>query len=92
MKFIYPAVFRPTENGSYEGYFPDLADCVSRGQTLEEVIENAHEAALNWLSLELSEDEPVLPLVSEPEDIPVSENEVVRNICVTIRFSDGWDE
>ena len=25
MKFTYPAVFHKTEQGTYEGYFPDLA-------------------------------------------------------------------
>ena len=27
MKFIYPAVFRKTDRGTYKGFFPDLAEC-----------------------------------------------------------------
>ena len=27
MKFIYPAVFRKTEEGKYKGFFPDLECC-----------------------------------------------------------------
>ena len=40
MKFIYPAVFKKTENGTYHGYFPDLESCYGDGDTLDEAIEN----------------------------------------------------
>ena len=33
MKFIYPAVFRKTENGTYHGFFPDLECCYADGDT-----------------------------------------------------------
>ena len=53
MKFIYPAVFRKTDRGTYKGFFPDLAECYGEGETLDEAIEEANEAAYNWISLEL---------------------------------------
>ena len=31
MKFIYPAVFRKTDKGTYKGFFPDLEDCFGEG-------------------------------------------------------------
>ena len=34
MKFMYPAVFRKNEDGTYNGYFPDLECCTSTGDTL----------------------------------------------------------
>lgn len=34
MKFIYPAVFRPTEDKKYNAFFPDLACCEANGDTL----------------------------------------------------------
>ena len=37
MKFTYPAVFHKTEQGTYEGYFPDLACCYAKGDTLDAV-------------------------------------------------------
>ena len=49
MKFMYPAVFRKNEDGTYNGYFPDLECCTSTGDTLDEAIENANEAAYNWM-------------------------------------------
>ena len=39
MKFIYPAVFRKTDKGTYKGFFPDLEDCFGEGETLDEAIE-----------------------------------------------------
>ena len=50
MKFIYPAVFRKTDRGTYKGFFPDLAECYGEGETLDEAIEEANEAAYNWIS------------------------------------------
>ena len=34
MKFIYPAVFRKTDKGTYRGFFPDLEDCYGQYQIL----------------------------------------------------------
>ena len=65
MKFIYPAVFHKTEEGRYKGYFPDLECCYAEGDTLDEAVENANEAATDWISLELSEEEVQLPYRSE---------------------------
>ena len=91
MKFIYPAVFRKTETGTYKGYFPDLECCYATGDTLEEAVDNANEAAYDWLYLEISEDGD-LPPVSDIHDIELQEGEQVRNIAVNIRFTEGWDE
>lgn len=91
MKFIYPAVFRKTETGSYKAFFPDLECCFAEGDTLDDAIENANSAAFDWISLELSEDGE-LPSISDINDIAVEEGDVVRNISVNIRFYEGWDE
>lgn len=91
MKFIYPAVFHQTEDGSYTGYFPDLEGCNAKGDTLEEAVSDAHDAAEAWISLEL-EDELPLPSITDLKDIEHAEGDVVRNICVTMRFYEGWDE
>ena len=91
MKFIYPAVFHKTEEGHYKGYFPDLECCYGEGETLDEAIENANEAACNWLSVELEEDGH-LPPVSDPADLELKEGEIIRNIAANIRLFDGYDE
>ena len=62
------------------------------GETLDEAIESANEAARDWITLELSEDEPMIPYVSDIEDIEVKDGEIIRNISMNIRFYEGWDE
>ena len=91
MKFIYPAVFRKIEEGKFTGYFPDLECCYAKGETLDDAIEAANEAAYNWISLELEEDGE-LPAISEQSDMDLKEGDIVRNISVNIRFYEGWDE
>ena len=73
MKFMYPAVFRKNEDGTYNGYFPDLECCTSTGDTLDE-------------------EEPNLPSISDPSDLDLTPEDIVRIISVNIRFYEGWDE
>ena len=91
MKFVYPAIIEKTENG-FHAHFPDLAMCEADGETLDEVLRRAHDAMYDWIDLELSEDDPDLPFVTEPEDMDLSEGAFVRNIQITYRFHVGWDE
>lgn len=92
MKFTYPAVIRKTEKGTYQAVFPDLECCQAEGDTIEETVELANEAAYDWISLELSEEDGQLPAVTDERDIIRQAGDVIRNICVNIRFTDGWDE
>ena len=92
MKFTYPAVFRKTEDGRYKGFFPDLAMCEAEGNDLDDAIRSAIEAEADWIRLELEEEEPEFPPVSDVHMIELAEGEFVRNIGVNIRFYEGWDE
>lgn len=92
MKFIYPAIIRKTESGRYRAVLPDLACCEAEGDTLEETVDAANEAVYTWIELELAEDEPHLPPVSDVSDLTLAEGDMVRSICVNVRLSDGWDE
>lgn len=92
MKFIYPAVIRKIEEGKYEAFLPDLECCRAQGDSLEDAVEQANEAAYNWIYVELLEDEGELPPVSDPADIPLEPGDVIRNIAVNIKYTEGWDE
>ena len=92
MKFIYPAVFRKNEEGKYKAFFPDLECCEAEGDTLDDAIDNANEAAYNWIYAEVMEDEMDPPAISDESDLDLQEGDVVRNIQVNIRMYDGWDE
>lgn len=91
MKFIYPAVVKKQESGGYKAILPDLEGCVAEGDTIDEVLDNANAAAAEWITVEL-ETECYLPPVSDEEDLLLEEGDFVRNICITMRMSDGYDE
>lgn len=91
MKFTYPAVIRKMENGNYKAFVPDLAGCEVTAPDMEDIMENIYNAVYDWIYLELSENGD-LPPVSEESDMPVMEGDLVRNIGVNIRMTDGYDE
>ncbi|MBQ9064957.1 MAG: type II toxin-antitoxin system HicB family antitoxin [Blautia sp.] len=92
MKFIYPAVFKKCGESGFEGFFPDLYGINVKADSLEEAVELANEAARNWIEAELAEEEPEMPPVTDIDDLSPGEGGAVRNICVTVRFYEGWDE
>lgn len=92
MKFVYPAVFHKTDKNTVQAYFPDFSGCEVEGENLDEAIEKANEALFDWITQELTEDEVLLPSISEEEDLTLKEGDIVRNISVNIRLYDGWDE
>ena len=91
MKFVYPAVIVPKKEG-YHAYFPDLEMCEADGETVDEVLRNARDAMYGWIDLELSEDDPDLPYVTDARDLVLPEGAFVRNVMITYRFHVGWDE
>jgi predicted RNase H-like HicB family nuclease len=93
MTFTYPAVFTPNEDGSFDGYFPDLEGCVFHGENLDDAINNAIEEEREWITVETSDDpEEGLPYVSDEEDLDLKEGEFVRNIAVIIHFEVGYSD
>lgn len=92
MKFYYPVIIRKQPDGSWYGSFPDLALCEAAGESEEDILDRAAEAAWNWIDLELSEEDPVLPPATDPVDIVLKENEQVREILINYRMTEGWEE
>ena len=64
MKFIYPAIFSKTTEGTFEARFPDLECCTATGETLDDCIENANQAAYDWIYVELTEFDSELPPIT----------------------------
>ena len=93
MRFIYPAILRPLEDGYYEAKMPDLEGCTARGFSIDDCMEELNAAALEWIRIELEEG-GTLPPVSDHEDLAdtLKEGELLRNVCLTYRASDGWEE
>lgn len=93
MTFVYPAVVRKIEDGSYEGSFPDLMMCDFKGQDLDSALDDARESMYEWIRVELQEEEePDLPAASEDSEIKLKEGESLHHISIHYRFHEGWDE
>ena len=91
MKFTYPAIIRKTENG-YKAIVPDLACCEASAPDMEDIMENIYEAVYEWIYTELQDENGELPPVSEGTDLQREPGDIIRDICVNIRLTDGYDE
>ena len=86
MTFVYPAVFTPKKDGKgYDVMFPDLEMCTAEGPDLEDAVENARDAAFNWISLEI-EDTYELPPQTHIDDMELPEGSLVKQIMVRIKL------
>ena len=69
-KLFYPAIFHKAEEGGFWVSFPDLPECLTEGDNMEQ----AYEMAVDALGLSLTSRESenqVIPTPSEPEKIEV---------------------
>jgi len=75
-KHVYPAKFMPEDTGKYVVIFPDINECIARGDTMQQAFEMATEVlcACLWAMLD---NETEIPAPSLPSDIELSENETV---------------
>ena len=80
MKLIYPAIFSRGEGG-YTVEFPDLPGCVTQGDTLEEAMEMAVDAASGWILI-MIEDGENIPSPSERVDLSAYENTAFCNLIM----------
>jgi predicted RNase H-like HicB family nuclease len=64
MKLAYPAIFHENDGG-YSVRIPDLANLVSRGETLAETVISGTNAASKWLLEKMEKGEPI------PKESPV---------------------
>ncbi len=69
-KLLYPACFYPCEDkpGAYTVVVPDLPGCISEGDSLEDALAMATDAASGWVLDEMEEGNP-LPIPSNIKDI-----------------------
>ena len=73
MKLVYPACMYEEDDGGYSVEVPDLKGCCTQGNTLQEALEMAQDAALGWILTSIEDDEEI-PEASKIEDIEL-ENE-----------------
>ena len=85
MKYVYPAVFKKEEKG-YSVFFPDLEDCYTCGDDLEDALRMAKDV----LAFTLYDHEKYSKAIPEPSDlktVAVADDEFVNYIvCDTIEY------
>lgn len=72
MKYAYPAIFTPVENGEFDVKVPDLPGCRTCGKNLADAIFMAEDATAMWLwdaetKAEIIPDPTLLPPVIAPQ-------------------------
>lgn len=80
-KLFYPAIFHLAEEGGFWITFPDLPECMSQGDDMQE----AYEMAVDALGLALTsreQEKEEIPTPSEIEHIQINPNEY----CVIVEF------
>lgn len=85
-KLLYPACFYPCEDklGAYTVIVPDLPGCISEGDSLDEALTMAADAASGWALDELEEGKPI-PQASDAKAIhPDSPDGFVKLLAIEI--------
>ena len=91
MKYAYPAIFSPEEEGGYFVKFVDIDSCYTQGEDIADGIEMAQDVlALTLYELEEAGNE--IPAASMPTDIKCESGEFVTMIsCDTIEYRKMYD-
>ena len=77
MKYVYPAIFTPLDDGSFDVYIKDLPHCRTCGGNLADAIEMAEDAASMWLWDAENKKETIPPPSTE---LPHEKNQFVSFI------------
>lgn len=89
MKYIFPAVFTPAEEGGYLVNFPDITDhtsyaCMTEGDTLEEALDMASDV-LNLTLWSMEEDGATVPRASAMQEMKAPEGGFVNLISANTK-------
>ncbi len=80
-KLFYPAIFHKAEEGGFWITFPDIPECMTQGDDMQQAYEMAVEA-LGLAITSREEEKEEIPTPSEPYSISLGENE----FCAIIEF------
>lgn len=85
-KYLFPAIFVKEENGQYSVNFPDVPQCYTSGDNLQDAYDMAQDVLCLRL-YDMEEAGEVIPLPSEARSISVGLNETVSLVgCDTIEY------
>ena len=75
-KLFYPAVFHKAEEGGFWISFPDIPECLTQGETMDEAYEMAVDALGLALTSRVEEGQPI-PSASDPSSITIDPDSFV---------------
>lgn len=78
-KIFYPAIFHPAEEGGFWVTFPDLPECITEGDNIEEAYNMAKEA-LELVLTDYIKEQKKFPKPSDISNIIIKEDERVMQI------------
>ena len=81
MKYVYPAIFTPLENGKYFIKVPDLPGCVTEGNDLADSIDMVQDAISMWLC-DAEDCKENIPDASRVFDLRCEKFEFINHISV----------
>lgn len=85
-KYAYPAIFTPEESGGYSIFFPDLENCYTCGDNLEDGLEMA-EDALALVLYGYEKDAKPIPPPSDISELTLNCGEFANYIfCDTLQY------
>lgn len=91
MKYVYPAVFAPEEEGGYSVYFPDISMGATQGETLVECMDAAEKFLGDALCF-IEDEKRDIPKFSATADIGVGDGDIVTLISVdTLEYRKKYD-
>lgn len=76
MKYVYPAIFTPSEEDGFLVNFPDLESCYTNGEDMKDAFINA-EDVLNLILWNMEESKKDIPTPSSPKAVSYDENSFV---------------
>ena len=86
MRYAYPAIFTPEDNGMYSVYFPDLEGCYTAGDDIADAIYMA-EDVLAFTLYAYERDKRPIPEASVSSAFALNEGEFVNLImCDTLQY------
>lgn len=76
MKYVYPAIFHPEEEGGYSVFFPDLPGCFTQGETMADAIDMA-EDALSLMLWHMEKQKKSIPAAQDARGVKAEAGEYV---------------
>ena len=91
-KYVYPAIFSPSEDGGFTVSFPDVSGCYTEGDTLAEAMEQAKDA-LCLILYDLEEREESIPVPTSINDVVTENGDIVSLVaCDTLEYRKFLDK